>query len=187
MTPPTFKAPAPIIGIAGWKNSGKTTLAVRLVEEFTRRGLKVATIKHAHHNLRLDDEDTDSARHRRAGAKQVAIVSNRRWAILTENDADDELDFADVLKRLDRCDLIIVEGYKSQPIAKIEARRRDSAQGFGLAEKDPNVIAIAADFAIEGAALPVFGLDNIALIADFIASRVMVAPVTSAASGGAAT
>ena len=73
---------APVIGIAGWKKSGKTTLAVRLIEEFTRRGLEVATVKHAHHNFQIDDAETDSARHRRAGAAQVAVVSAKRWALI---------------------------------------------------------------------------------------------------------
>ena len=76
--------PIPVIGIAGWKKSGKTTLVVRLIEEFTRRGLKVATVKHAHHNFQIDDDETDSARHRRAGAAQVAIVSAKRWALIGE-------------------------------------------------------------------------------------------------------
>ena len=154
-----------IIGIAGWKNSGKTTLAVRLVEELTARGLRIATIKHAHHALRLDDEGTDSARHRAAGAAQVAVVSQRRWALMSEGD---EPDFADIVARLEPCDLIVVEGYKSQPIAKIEARRRDSQPGFGLAERDRQVLAIAADYDVEGAAVPVFKLDDIERIADFV-------------------
>ena len=74
----------PVIGVAGWKNSGKTTLVTRLVAELTRRGFKVATVKHAHHDFQIDDAETDSARHRRAGAAQVAIVSPRRWAVVRE-------------------------------------------------------------------------------------------------------
>lgn len=166
-----FNAPAPIIGIAGWKNAGKTTLAVRLVEEFSLRGLRVATIKHAHHALRLDDDDTDSARHRRAGARQVAVVSSKRWAILTEDPDGDELDFPEIIARLDPCDLIIVEGYKSQPIPKIEARREKAAPGLQLAERDAHVLAIAADYAIDDADVPAFGLDDIAVIAEFIADQ----------------
>ena len=152
----------------GWKNSGKTTLAVRLVEELTARGLAIATIKHAHHTLRLDDEGTDSARHRAAGAQQVAVVSQKRWALMTEAA---EPDFDDVVAKLEPCDLIVVEGYKSQPIAKIEARRRDSQPGFGLAERDAQVMAIAADYAVEDAKVPVFALDDIARIADFVIER----------------
>jgi len=91
---------APIIGIVGWKKSGKTTLTVKLVEEFTRRGLRVATIKHAHHTFR----------------SQVAVVSPERWAIIRELGSAPEPDFQDILDKLDPCDLVIVEGYNSSPI-----------------------------------------------------------------------
>ena len=178
MTKFPFDAPAPLIGIVGWKNSGKTTLAVRLVEEFSARGLRVATIKHAHHNLRLDDKDTDSARHRRAGARQVAVVSSQRWAILTENPDEPEIDFPEIVARLDPCDLIIVEGYKSQPIPKIEACRTEAAPGFRLAEKDAYVLAIAADHDIDDADVPVFALNDIAAIADHIAEQLSLRPAT---------
>lgn len=160
----------PVIGVAGWKNSGKTTLAVRLVEEFVRRGYKVATVKHAHHSFRIDDEETDSARHRRAGADQVAIVSSQRVALVTELAGRDEPDFADVIDMLAPCDLIIVEGYKTAPIRKIEARRSASVTKEPLAAKDPNIIAIAADYPVTDAgAVLVFALDDVAGIADLIA------------------
>jgi len=158
----------PVIAIVGWKNSGKTTLAVRLIGEFTRRGLRVASLKHAHHGFRIDDEETDSARHRRAGARQVAIVSNRRWALITELDGAPEPDFADVLAGLAPADLVIVEGYKSHPIAKIEARRSAAGTRTPIADSDAMVLAIAADHAVADADRPVFGLDDIAAIADFI-------------------
>jgi len=165
-----------MIGIVGWKNSGKTTLAVRLVEELTARGLRIATIKHAHHALRLDEKGTDSARHRAAGAKQVAVVSSKRWALMTEGP---EPDFADVVAGLEPCDLVVVEGYKSQPIPKIEARRRESAPGGGLAEGDRNVIAIAADYGIDDTALPIFELDDIGGIADFVVASCGVSRASS--------
>lgn len=166
MTRPTY--PVPIIGIAGWKKSGKTTLTVRLVEEFARRGLKVATVKHAHHAFVIDDDDTDSARHRRAGARQVAVVSAARWAIVTELDGAPEPNFEEVIAALEPADLVIVEGYKSAPIPKIEARRLASFTRRPLAADDPNVIAIAADHAVDGNGLPVFALDDIGAIADFV-------------------
>ncbi len=164
---------APVIGIAGWKNSGKTTLAVRLVEEFTRRGYRVATVKHAHHSLRLDEEGTDSARHRAAGAAQVAVVSSKRWAIMSEGR---EPDFPDILARLDPCDIIIVEGYKSQPIPKIETRRKYAEPGFALAGTDPNVFAVASDGEIVDAELPHFDRDDVAAIADFLFARFDLKP-----------
>ena len=162
----------PVIGIAGWKNSGKTTLTVRLVEEFTRRGLRVATVKHAHHAFRIDDGDTDSARHRRAGAGQVAIVSSTRWALVTELADRNEPSLEVIIAKLEPCDLVIVEGYKSASIPKVEVRRRDSASDRSLADDDPNVIAIAADEpAAHAGELPIFQLDAVATLADFLAQR----------------
>lgn len=165
---------SPVVGIAGWKKSGKTTLTVRLVEEFTRRGLRVATIKHAHHNFAIDDGDTDSARHRRAGAGQVAVVSSRRWALVTELTDTAEPDFADVVAKLAPCDLIIVEGYKTAAIPKIEARRSASFSKEPLAARDPLVFAIAADHPVDdGGARPVFALDDITAMADLITTRIL--------------
>ena len=163
----------PVIGIAGWKKSGKTTLTVRLVAELTRRGHRVATVKHAHHAFQIDDGTTDSARHRQAGAAEVAIVSGARWAIVHELvDAEPEPDLADVLSWLAPADIVVVEGYKSAPIPKIEARRTEARQHTPLADSDPHVIAIAADHAVSDARLPVFALDDIAGIANFIIAAV---------------
>lgn len=161
----------PIIGIVGWKKSGKTTLSVRLIAEFTRRGLSVSSIKHAHHAFQIDDGDTDSAKHRKAGAGQVAIVSSKRWALVTELRDAPEPDFAEVVASLEPCDLVLVEGYKSAPIPKIEARREAAFERTPLAERDPNVVAIAADHPVTGTSLPVFALDDVPAIADFIAAR----------------
>ncbi|NOU05023.1 MAG: molybdopterin-guanine dinucleotide biosynthesis protein B [Hyphomicrobiaceae bacterium] len=165
----------PIIGIVGWKNSGKTTLTVALIGELVRRGYRVASIKHAHHNLRIDDKDTDSARHRQAGAAQVAVVSEKRWAIVTELNGTPEPDFQDMLSKFEPCDIIVVEGYKSQPIPKIEARRSESANTQPLATTDPNVIAIATDHAIEDAgSARIFSIDAITSITDFIITSLAV-------------
>lgn len=162
----------PIIGIAGWKKSGKTTLTVRLVEEFTLRGLKVATIKHAHHEFQVDDGETDSARHRRAGAAQTAVVGGKRWAIVTELKGAPEPNFEEIVASLEPCDLILVEGYKSAAIPKIEARRAVQLSKRPLAEDDPLVIAIAADHDVDGKGLPVFSLDDVREIANLIDARI---------------
>ena len=172
MTPITGRDATPVIGIVGWKKAGKTTLVENLIAEFTRRGLTVASVKHAHHTFQIDDADTDSARHRRAGAAQVAIVSGSRWAIVTELGDTPEPDLPGVLQKLEPCDLIIVEGYKSATIPKIEARRREGGAGPPLAEEDPNVIAIASDHEIMDSTLPRFALDDIKAIADFILQTV---------------
>jgi molybdopterin-guanine dinucleotide biosynthesis protein B len=174
----------PVIGITGWKKSGKTTLVTRLIGEFTRRGLEVATVKHAHHEFQIDDAETDSARHRRAGAGQVAIVSAGRWAIVSELKGAPEPTLEAVIARLDPCHLIIVEGYKSAPIPKIETRRRAAVRQTTLAGQDPNFIAIAADHPTDGQGLPVFSLDDVAGIADFVAATLGVGatPKTSSPS-----
>jgi molybdopterin-guanine dinucleotide biosynthesis protein B len=176
---PTRELP-PVIGIAGWKNSGKTTLVTRLVAELTGRGFRVATVKHAHHDFQIDDADTDSARHRRAGAAQVAIVSDRRWALVRELKDVPEPALEEMLARLDPCDLVIVEGYKRAPIPKIEARRRAAVRATPLAETDPNVIAVASDHACEAAGRPVLALDDAAAIADFIVAALGIGPSGSA-------
>lgn len=172
-TSDAIQSHSPLIGIAGWKNSGKTTLAERLIAEFTRRGLSVATIKHAHHAFQIDDGDTDSARHRRAGARQVAIVSGARWAIVEELRSTPEPSLEDVIARLRPCDLIVVEGYKRAPFPKIEVRRTASIDKGKLAEKDPYIVAVAADHDVSDAALPTFRLDDVAPLADFIARLIL--------------
>ena len=173
MTSPRLVAShSPLIGIAGWKNSGKTTLVTRLVTEISGRGLRVATIKHAHHSFQIDDGETDSARHRRAGASQVAIVSPSRWAVVRELGDLAEPKLEEIIARLEPCDLIIVEGYKRAPFPKIEVRRTASLDKGHLSDGDQYIIAIAADHPIPDAVLPVFDLDAIARIADFILGRV---------------
>ncbi len=182
MKPITGRNGTPAVGIAGWKKAGKTTLTIRLVGEFKRRGLRVATVKHAHHNFQIDDADTDSARHRRAGAGQVAVVSRDRWAIVRELDGAPEPDFADVLAMLEPCDLIIVEGYKSAAIHKIEARRTASFTREPIAPNDPMVIAIATDHETPSHGLPLFDLDDIAGMADLIAVTLGLASGSEARS-----
>lgn len=160
-----------VIGVAGWKNSGKTTMATRLIAEFAARGLRVASMKHAHHSFQVDDAETDSAKHRRAGAQQVAVISADRWALIRELRAAPEPSLEDMLAMLDPCDIVVVEGYKRAAIPKIEVRRSASATSTPLAADDAFVIAIAADHAVPDSHVPVFALDDIARIADFILSR----------------
>jgi molybdopterin-guanine dinucleotide biosynthesis protein B len=164
--------PPRVFGIAGWKNSGKTGLAVRLVTEFTRRGYKISTIKHAHHDFDIDKVGADSFRHRQAGAHEVTIVSGTRYAIMHELRGDPEPTLQEVLDRIAPCDLVLIEGYKREPVPKIEARRLESKSREPLAPTDPHIVAIAADHAVEGTSLPVFDLDDTATIADFIATIV---------------
>ena len=157
-----------IFGIAGWKNSGKTGLAVRLVSELVARGYRVSTIKHAHHDFDIDKVGADSYRHRQAGAHEVTIVSGTRFAIMHELRGAPEPSFEEILARIAPCDLVLIEGYKREPIPKIEARRLESANRTPLAPQDPFICAIAADHPVDGSDLPVFDLDDTQAIADFV-------------------
>lgn len=162
---------SPVFGVTGWKNSGKTTLLTRLVGEFTRRGLTISTVKHAHHDFDIDKPATDSFRHRQAGAREVMIVSGNRWALMHELRAEAEPTLREILQRISPCDLILVEGYKREAHPKIEARRREAGRVEPLAPGDPSIIAVAADHAADPDGRPLFALDDVTGIADFIAGE----------------
>ncbi|MUZ72030.1 molybdopterin-guanine dinucleotide biosynthesis protein B [Agrobacterium vitis] len=159
-----------VFGISGWKNSGKTGLTERLVAELTKRGFRISTVKHAHHDFDIDKPGADSYRHRQAGAAEVAIVSGTRFAIMHELRGSPEPSLDDILSRLSPCDLVLIEGYKREAIPKIEARRLHAKNGAPLAPDDQHIVAIAADHQITDTDLPVFDLDDTTAIADFIAS-----------------
>lgn len=151
-----------VFGVTGWKNAGKTTLVERLVAEFVRRGWRVSTVKHAHHDVDIDQPGRDSFRHRVAGATEVAVVGGKRYAIMRE---EAEPALADVLARLAPADLVLIEGYKREAHPKIEVR---AGQAPSLAAEDPNVVAIASDERPAEMHLPWFRRDDTAGIADFI-------------------
>ena len=161
----------PVFGVTGWKNSGKTTLVTRLVAEFARRGLKVSTVKHAHHAFDIDKPDTDSFKHRQAGASEVMIVSGHRWALMHELRDEDEPPLEAALARISPCDLIVVEGYKREGHPKLEARRAESLKSDPLSPSDASIVAIASDLDTDGGPLPVFALADAAAICDFIAGH----------------
>ncbi len=152
-----------VFGVTGWKNAGKTTLATRLIAELTRRGWRVSSIKHAHHEVDIDRPETDSWRHRAAGATEVALVGGLRYAIMREQ-ADPAL--AEVLARMAPADLILIEGYKREAHPKIEVRLDHSRP---IARDDPSIVAIASDQKPPETHLPWFRRDDIVAMADFIA------------------
>lgn len=160
-----------VFGITGWKNSGKTTLTERLVTEMVRRGLRVSTVKHAHHDTDIDHPGRDSHRHRVAGAGQVIICSPSRWALMTElRDTAPEPPLDALLARLDPCDIVLVEGYKAAPHPKIETHRAVLGRGL-LAHSNPTIRAIACDGGVDHP-LPQFDLDDVSAIATFILQEV---------------
>jgi len=153
-----------VFGVVGWKNAGKTTLVEKLVAELVRRGLRVNTIKHGHHDLDVDQPGRDSYRHRAAGATEVAVVGGHRYAIMREQE---EPTLAEVLARLAPADLVLIEGYKREPHRKIEVR----AGGEPMAPGDRTIIAIACDEPpTAGQSLPWFRRDDVAGMADFVVS-----------------
>lgn len=156
-----------VIGVAEFKNAGKTTLVEKLVTELTRRGHRVSTVKHAHHSFDIDHEGRDSFRHRKAGASEVAVVSRHRWAIIHESREEAEPALEEILAKLAPCDLVIVEGYKRDGHDKIEVRNLDLAHPR-LAGDDPTVVAVAANGAIDDAPVPVFDRDDVTALASFI-------------------
>jgi molybdopterin-guanine dinucleotide biosynthesis adapter protein len=156
-----------IIGVAGFKNAGKTTLVEKLVAELSRRGHRISTVKHAHHSFDIDHEGRDSFRHRKAGACEVAVVSRHRWAIIHESRDAQEPTLQEILAKLAPCDLVIVEGYKRDGHDKIEVRNLGLSHPR-LAGDDSTVVAIAANGTIGGEPVPVFDRDDVTALASFI-------------------
>jgi molybdopterin-guanine dinucleotide biosynthesis protein B len=154
-----------IIGLAGWSGAGKTTLLVKLIPEFTRRGLTVSTVKHAHHAFDVDEPGKDSFEHRRAGASEVLVASSRRWALVHELRQEDEPALTDLLGRLSPVDLVVVEGFKAERHPKIEVHRAANGKPF-LFGTVPNVVAVAADCAVPEALVPVVSLNDIDAITE---------------------
>ena len=156
-----------IFGIIGWKNSGKTGLVERLVADLTARGLVVSTVKHAHHNFDVDQPGRDSYRHRHAGAQEVLLSSNNRWCLMHELRGAAEPTLAELLAHLSPCDLVLVEGFKYDPIDKIECHRSVTGNGL-MAPNDPRILAIASDTPLDGQAVPVMDLSDTEAVSAFI-------------------
>lgn len=157
-----------VIGIVGWKNCGKTTLASALIQELSSRGLTVNSIKHAHHSVDVDQPGTDSYRHRDAGAREVILAGGQRFAIMHELRGDEEPTLDELLARLGPCDWVVVEGFKAHSHPKIEVHRQECPKQ-PLYRDDPDIIAVATDYApdFDGSR---FDLNHTREIADFILS-----------------
>jgi molybdopterin-guanine dinucleotide biosynthesis adapter protein len=155
-----------LIGFAGWSGSGKTTLVTSVLPVLIARGWRVSTIKHAHHGFDLDQEGKDSWRHRAAGASEVLIASETRWAIMHELRGAPEPELEALLAHLSPVDLVIVEGFKRSAYPKIEVHRPALGKP-PLYPEDPNIVAVASDSPLT-TRLPLLPLDRPEAIADFI-------------------
>jgi len=152
-----------VIGLAGWSGAGKTTLLTRIIPHLLGEGLRVSVIKHAHHKFDIDVPGKDSWRHRQAGATEVMVASGQRWALMHELRGEREPRLPDLLARMSRVDLVVVEGYKSEPLRKIEVYRAANGKPL-LFPDDAGIVGIATDTMIE-TRLPTAHLDNIPAIA----------------------
>ena len=161
-----------IIGLAGWSGSGKTTLVTKVIPVLVRRGLKVATVKHAHHDFDTDQPGKDSWLHRQAGASEVAIVSSRRWAIVHESGDQPEPPLIEMLAKLSPVDLVIVEGFKRHRHPKLEVFRAVIGKPL-LYPDDDCIVAIATDTPLPQAQLPVLMLDDVEGLANVLQAEAL--------------
>ena len=164
-----------VFGIAGYSGSGKTTLIERVLPVMAARGLRVAVLKHTHHSVDLDQPGKDSWRAREAGAAAVLLVSDARSALLVEHRAGPPA-LADLLARLPPCDLVLVEGWKREPIAKLEVHRAVTGKPW-LYPYDSCVRAVAADMDPPGNILRI-DLNDIPQLVDFILNHADCCPTT---------
>jgi molybdopterin-guanine dinucleotide biosynthesis adapter protein len=159
-----------VLGIAGWSGSGKTTLLTRLIPLLVSRDLRVATLKHAHHSFDVDQPGKDSYEHRKAGASEVIVSSARRWVQMHEIGDGAEATLSQLLAKLTPCDLVLVEGFKSEPFPKIEVFRASVGKA-PLYPQDKLIVALASDEPVRGIDIPWANLNDIRAVADLVLSK----------------
>jgi len=155
-----------VFGFAGYSGSGKTTLIENVIPVLVGRGLRVSLIKHAHHAFDVDQPGKDSYRHRQAGAGEVMLTSAKRWILMHEIVDQPEAELPEQLRRMSPCDLVLVEGFKKQPMPKLEIHRKAHGAPF-LFSDDAHIIGIATDEELD-TELPQFGIDDYEGLAVFV-------------------
>jgi molybdopterin-guanine dinucleotide biosynthesis protein B len=162
-----------LLGIAGWSGAGKTTLLTRLIPALVARGLRVATVKHAHHDFDVDRPGKDSFVHRQAGAAEVIVSSSKRFALIHElAEGEAEASLNSLIARLSPCDIVLVEGFKRLSHPKLEVFRAANGRE-ALHETDECIVAVASDQAFPQARVPVVALDDIAAILDMVVAKAL--------------
>ena len=156
-----------VIGIVGWKNVGKTFLVTEIIKLLVKKGYKVGTIKHAHHDFDIDKPGTDSFMHRQSGSSEVIISSSKRWAKMIENNNKNEKSLNELLKEFNDIDVVIVEGFKKENHPKIEIISQHSKN---INNKLKNVVAIVVDDTIDSN-IPLFKRNDIESLTKFIIDK----------------
>ena len=163
------KFKVPVLGFAAYSGTGKTTLLVKLLPLMKLQGLRIAMIKHAHHDFDIDKPGKDSFELRKAGADQVLVASDKRYALMTEYQDKAEPELGDLVEKLDleNIDLIMVEGFRHLPFAKIELHRPSTGKQL-IFPKDKSVVAVASDEDLETGELPLLNINAPEEVAGFI-------------------
>src|ERR1700704_2932644 len=173
-----------VIGLSGWSGAGKTTLLSRVIPHLLGLGMRVSVIKHAHHEFDVDVPGKDSGVHRQSGATEVLVSSTRRWALMHELRGADEPRLPELLAKMSRVDLVVVEGFKREPHRKIEVHRAANGKP-PLFPDDPEIVGIASDIKLE-TRLPTVHLDDIPAIAALMqASAINIEDVLASGVKGA--
>ena len=159
----------PVLAISAWSGTGKTTLLKKLIPALCAAGLRPGLIKHTHHNMDVDLPGKDSYELRKAGAAQTIVASSQRWALMTETPDEEEVDLAWLVSRMDAStlDLILVEGFKHEPVAKLLLFRQQGGHRVEELVLDEHVIAVASDVVLP-LEVPVLDLNDVDGIAEFI-------------------
>ncbi|MCP3869737.1 MAG: molybdopterin-guanine dinucleotide biosynthesis protein B [Gammaproteobacteria bacterium] len=170
-----FDAEIPVLGFCAASGTGKTRLLKLLIPQLRDRGLRVGVIKHTHHRFEVDRPGKDSYELRKAGASETLIASGTRWALMADTDNPGDPSLRELLGRLDQdnLDLILVEGFRHEPISKIELQRKELSNP-SIHTEDPHVIAVASD---EQQSLPPhlthLDLSNVVSIATFVIKKIL--------------
>ncbi len=172
----------PLLAIAAWSGAGKTTLLKKLIPALCARGIRPGLIKHTHHNMDVDKPGKDSYELRKAGAAQTLVTSQQRWALMTETPEQEELDLAWLVSRMDtsKLDLVLVEGFKHESVAKIVLFRNDAGHDVNELAIDEHTIAVASDIALD-ISVPVLDLNDIDGIVAFIVAKLGLTAATESA------
>lgn len=159
----------PVLAIAAWSGTGKTTLLKVIIPALCARGVRPGLIKHTHHNMDIDTPGKDSYELRKAGAAQTIVASSQRWALMTETPDEEQFDLTYLISRMDHStlDLVLVEGFKHEPVAKILLFRSDTGHDINELTLDEHVIAVASDIPLL-LQVPVLDINDAEGVVDFI-------------------